>query len=103
MKQIISLLDLVGVRTDRIGNESVVAWVPTTGGTEHVYLEVKAPHGRLSDNQKRFQKRCREHNVWHFVVHSPQEALHAIEIVTDGLSHGNYEITQPRNAQDTLR
>ena len=55
-----------------------------------------------SDNQKRFASRCRENKVWHFVVHSPQEAVQAVAIVSDALSYGAYQIIAPAASQEPL-
>ena len=43
-----------------------------------VYLEVKKPGNRQSENQVKFQAQCQEDGIDYFVVHSPEEVMEII-------------------------
>jgi len=43
-----------------------------------VFLELKAPRGRLSEHQKEMQRLCREHGIGYYVIRSIDDLLEAI-------------------------
>ena len=68
----------------RPGTADLVVWFPhgVIG-----YLEVKTEIGQLSDNQRRFKKRCEENGVFYAVVRSVedvQKILRAQRSIEDG-------------------
>lgn len=53
------------------------------GGGKILYLEVKAPKGRLSENQKRFAARCDRDGVPYHVVRSVEDTEKIIDLYVD--------------------
>ncbi len=51
------------------GTADLCVWWPSGIG----YVEVKTPTGRQSDNQKRFQERCKEYGVPYDLVRSVED------------------------------
>ena len=60
----------------RKGVADLVVWWPSGIG----YVEVKTPTGRQSDNQKRFQERCKEYGVPYDLVRSVEDVQRLIAL-----------------------
>lgn len=60
----------------RPGTADLVVWFPSG---EIGYLEVKTETGKLSDNQRRFKRRCMEHGVFYAVVRSVEDVRMVLE------------------------
>ncbi len=60
----------------RPGVGDLIVWWPTGIG----YVEVKAPTGRQSENQKHFQARCKEYGVPYDLVRSVEDVQRLIAI-----------------------
>lgn len=58
------------------GTADLVVWFPWG---EIGYLEVKTETGKLSDKQRRFEKRCEEHGVFYAVVKSVEDVREIME------------------------
>lgn len=68
----------------RPGAADLVVWFPQR---EIGYLEVKTETGQLSENQRRFKKRCEENGVFYAVVRNVedvQEILNGKRSIEDG-------------------
>jgi len=61
----------------RPGAADLVVWFPHR---EIGYLEVKTEAGQLSDNQRRFKKRCEENGVFYAVVRSVED----VQVILEG-------------------
>ncbi len=61
----------------RPGAADLVVWFPHR---EIGYLEVKTETGQLSENQRRFKKRCVENGVFYAVVRSVEDVQEIIKV-----------------------
>jgi hypothetical protein len=59
------------------GTADLVVWFP---GRVIGYLEVKTETGQLSENQRRFKKRCEENGVFYAVVRSVQDVQEILKV-----------------------
>jgi hypothetical protein len=60
----------------RPGTADLVVWLPWG---EIGYLEVKTEIGKLSENQRRFKKRCEENGMFYAVVRSVEDVQKILE------------------------
>ena len=60
----------------RPGTADLVVWFP---GRVIGYLEVKTETGQLSENQRRFKRRCEENGVFYAVVRSVEDVQQILE------------------------
>jgi len=60
----------------RAGVSDLIVWL----GSRTLYIEVKAPKGKQSDRQKKFQKKCEDSGREYFLVYSVDDVKNIIAL-----------------------